>query len=256
MARRTTAALRALLVGLLCMAMMLSSSVALAAGTGDDPTPTEDVLTPKEAARKAHFEHLSDTVETKTQGRDRDDDVSARYLPAPYYYVWTPSHKQDNSYYCGPATVQVIDDYWGSYYSQSTYANYMGTTTSGTNFSLVDNAIRAYTGISNYYYYGGLTESGFSGKVEHALYVHHYPMATDVKIYAWKWPNYNYNHAGHIIPIDGFSWTYDSIRVNDVFNEADYYSGGGSTYGHKTYSFDVIWHGVYNHFRRSVVCPG
>ena len=41
--------------------------------------------------------------------------------------------------------------------------------------------------------------------------------------------------------------------MNDVFNEADYYSNGGSTYGHVTYDRSVVWNGVYNHFRRAVV---
>lgn len=182
--------------------------------------------------------------------------ASVQALDADYYYVWTPSHKQERNYWCGPATVQVIDDYWGASVSQQTYANYMGTTTDGTDFSRVDNAIRYYTGQSGYNYYGGLDTGALSGKIYHSLFVHHSPMAVDVTIDEAVWPIYEHNHAGHIIPVDGFSWVYNTVRVNDVYNEADHHADGGATYGHHTYPFSVIADGISSHWRHAVVCPG
>lgn len=45
-----------------------------------------------------------------------------------------PVFKQENNYYCGPATVkQVLHFLNGSSLSQKTYASELGTTTSGTN---------------------------------------------------------------------------------------------------------------------------
>ena len=123
---------------------------------------------------------------------------------------------------------------------------------SGTDFSKVDDALRYYTGRS-YYYYGSLTESGFNTKVSHSLLNHSMPLAADVKILADVWPNYKVSHLGHIIPLEAFDWRYMTIRINDPYNEADYYSYGGQTFGHMTYSQKVIWSGVVNHFRKAVV---
>lgn len=227
---------------------------AMAAGTGESTVRSADVLTNSQAARKAHFERLSATKEVSPPISVSGASVSA--LDEDYYYVWTPSHKQERNYWCGPATVQVIDDYWGSYVSQQTYATYMGTSTAGTDFSRMDDAIRHYTGLSNYYYYGDLSTGELSAKIHHSLFVHHSPMAIDVTIDEDVWDIYKYDHAGHIIPVDGFSWVYNTVRVNDVYNEADYHADGGQTYGHHTYGFSVIADGVSRHWRHAVVCPG
>lgn len=234
-----------LAIALVFILTVSSAAPVFAAGTGDDPTPTEDVLTPAEAARKAR-------LESKTPQDGGTGEIGVMVVDAPYKYLYTPSHLQEKNYWCGPATVQVIHDYFGTPQSQQTYANWLGTGTGGTDFSKVDDCLRAYTGRS-YYYYGSLTQTGFNTRVSDSLLNHGYPLAADVNIYASVWPNYNYDHNGHIIPIEAFDWRYMTIRINDVYSEAYYRSGGGNTYGHKTYSQAVVWHGVYNHFRRAVV---
>ena len=229
-----------------CVAVALAiPSFAFGAGTGDDPTPTADILSPHEAAKKARLE-LDEKTPAKPGG------VTPMITDAPYRYLYTPSHKQETGYWCGPATCQVIDDYHGAYVSQTTYARAMGTSSAGTDFTRVDDCLRAYTS-KPYYYYGGLTDSGFLSRVSDSILNHTMPLAADLKILASVWPNYNYNHDGHIVPIEGFDWRFGTIRLNDVFNEADYYGGGGSTFGHATYDWPVVWNGVYNHFRRAVV---
>jgi peptidoglycan/xylan/chitin deacetylase (PgdA/CDA1 family) len=148
--------------------------------------------------------------------------------------------------------VQVIDDYLGSHTSQSRYASYLGTTRRGTDFSRIDDALRRYTGRS-YYYYGGLDRSGFYFRVEHSIKVHRQPVAADVRIIASIWPYYERDHAGHMLPIEAFDWRYGRIRVNDVYDERDYHSGGGATFGHRWYPARVVWDGVWRHFRRALV---
>ena len=242
-----------MLIALLCLAaiaLAATGTLAHAAGTGDDPTPTADVLTKQEAAAKARLENEKVRPADKNGGGAVGP--SAMIIDAPYGYTYTPSHKQETTYWCGPATCQVIDHFFGSYVSQSTYAKFMGTTTGGTDFSLVDDCLRHYTG-KPYYYYGGLTESGFTSRVSNSIKNHGMPLAADLRIIASIWPNYNFNHAGHIVPIEAFDWRTGTIRLNDVFNEADIYSGGGATFGHRTYDYSVVWNGVYNHFRRAVV---
>lgn len=229
-----------------------SAAPAMALGTGDSPVRSTDVPSASQSAPKAHYERQSAVGDAA----GRADGASLQVLDEDYYYVWTPSHKQERGYWCGPATVQVIDDYWGSYAPQQTYATYMGTTADGTDFSRVDNAIRYYSGQSGYDYYGNLDTGALSGKVHHSLFVHHSPLAADVSIKGSVWGNYVYDHAGHIIPIDGFSWVYNTVRVNDVYNEADYYPSGGQTYGHHTYPFSTLADGISRHWRHAVVCPG
>lgn len=236
----------------LCVAAIGASvwvPAALAEGTGDDSRPTEDVLTAREAALKARLERETENAGT-TRPRGEQTDIAPLIVDAPYRYLYTPSHEQERTYWCGPATCQVIDDYLGAYVSQSTYAASVGTTTKGTDFSLVDDCLRRYTS-KPFYYYGGLQQSGFYARVSDSLMNHGLPLAVDVNIIASIWPYYEHDHAGHIVPIEAFDWRYGTIRLNDVYDEAGV--GGGPTYGHTTYDRAVIWNGVYNHFRRAVV---
>lgn len=188
-------------------------------------------------------------LERSTSGRAKDG-IGTYALDGPYRYLWTPSHKQERNYWCGPATSQIIDHYFGTYVSQSTYADFMGTSTAGSDFSLMDDCLRHYTGKS-YYYYGSLTDSAFGSRVLDSIMNHGMPVAADVNIIASIWPNYVRDHPGHIVPIEAFDWRYSTLRLNDPFNEGD--TGGGTTFGHTTYDRAVVWNGVYNHFRRAVV---
>ncbi len=245
-------------ISLAICAALAAPAAAHANGTGDDPRLTKDTLTLEDAKAKAledaRYEAWlgSKTGRPPARGTSRGR-VRPTVVDAPYYYIWTPSHAQERSYWCGPATCQVIDDYWGTMASQLTIANYLGTTTGGTDFSRVDDALRYFTGKS-YYYYGPLAnESAFMDRVNYGIVSKHYPMATDVKIYGSVWPNYVYDHAGHIIPMEAYDGRYGTIRINDPYNEASWRSGGGSTFGHRTYGNGIIWNGVANHFRRAVI---
>lgn len=218
--------------------MAIPAGSALAAGTGDDPTPTADVLTTQELL-------IKEALEAESAGITVPD--------APYRYLYTPTHAQEKSYWCGPATVQTIDDYLGSHASQADIAKHMGTTADGTDFSKVDDELRYRTGYS-VYYYGDLSQTGFNTKVEHSIFVHGMPLATDVNIKGDLWPNYKYDHPGHILPIEAFDWRYMTLRVNDPYNESAWRSGGGATLGHRVYSQAVVWAGVDAHWRSAVVC--
>jgi hypothetical protein len=244
----------ALIASILLIAMIVVSSaaIAFAAGTGDDPTPTQDVLSRRELATKARLERETIALESKAAGGRPGGGIAPLALDAPYGYLYTPSHKQQTNYWCGPATCQVIDHYFGSYVSQSAYADFMGTKRGGTDFSLLDDCLRNFTG-KPYYYYGGLSESSFNVRVSDSISNHGMPLAADMKIVASVWPYYTHDHEGHIVPVEAYDWRYGTVRLNDVFNEADYYSDGGQTFGRTTYDRAVVWHGVYSHFRRAVV---
>lgn len=234
------------------LATSLSAGTAIAAGTGDDPTPTQDTLTAREAAVKTRLESETRAgAEGRANAARSGGEIVAMGLDAPYRYLWTPSHAQQTAFWCGPATSMVIDDYFGNYVSQKTYADFMSTRESGTDFSRVDDCLRYYTR-KPYYYYGGLTESGFNVHVSDSLMNHGMPLAADLRIIGSLWPNYTRDYSGHIVPIEAFDWRYGTVRLNDVFDEAAWY-GGGNTYGHTTYDRALVWNGVYNHFRRALV---
>lgn len=68
-----------------------------------------------------------------------------RYLPVPLFH-------QEQSWYCGPASVQMISTYlYGTTYSQDDIANYMGTTPSeGTEVPQMVNGVNYWSGTTFY----------------------------------------------------------------------------------------------------------
>ncbi len=240
-------------------ALLVTPAVARAAGTGDAPHPAPDTLSAAETRARAEDEArykiwaASQADPRTAQASKIGGRMSAQVIDEPYYYIWTPSHAQQRSYWCGPATCQIITDYWGACPTQLALAQHLGTTADGTDFTKVDDVLRLYTG-KQYWYYGGIgSEGSFMSYVGYGIMSKHYPIVTDVHIHASVWPYYNFDHAGHIIPLDGDDTRYGIIRVNDPYDESAWHAGGGNTFGHTTYSHDVIWNGVYNHFLRAVI---
>lgn len=246
--------LRTFAIMTLLAATLVQPSAARAEGTGDLSNPPPDRLTPTEASRRRSLESLypKEASGAKTAAVGAAS-VSAAYMePDLYRFIWTTTHPQERSFWCGPATVQVLDDYFGTHVSQATLATWLGTTSAGTAFTLVDDALRHFTGKA-YYYYGGLTESNLWVRIQHSLLDHAQPLAIDVRILASVWPNYNFDHAGHITVLEGFDWRHSIVRLNDVYSEKYWRTGGGDTLGHKNYARSVIWDGIYRHPQRAVV---
>ncbi|NLG65960.1 MAG: hypothetical protein GX537_10180, partial [Actinobacteria bacterium] len=99
-----------------CCLLILWTAATLGAGaamaqeplTQGSPHPSlrADHLTAAEATQKARQEAAFESWRAALHKRQ------SRVVDAPFYYLFTPSHKQINNYYCGPASVQIIDDYW------------------------------------------------------------------------------------------------------------------------------------------------
>jgi hypothetical protein len=227
------------------------SGVAHADGTGvnltsSPPPPALSEVRAKAAEETKYQAWLSGQAQT----------ITPNIIDAPHYYLPTPSHKQSKTYYCGPATCQIIDDYWHTPQTQDTYAAKYGmcTTTAGTVYSLMDDVLRYYTGKNYQYYdYNSVTSaSSVYSRTEYALNSKHYPLSYLVTVDGAMWPNYVYDHAGHIICGEGFDWRYDTISINDPYPENDSPppngvgrgSTGGDTYGHHAYSKNIIANGV------------
>lgn len=228
------------------LALVILPAGAYGAGTGDDPRPTADV--PAVAALSAESAYRA--------WASGNGGGAAAFSPlaidTPYRYFYTPTHLQERGYWCGPASVKIIDDYWGSTTSQSAIAAWLGTTSAGTDFSLIDDALRYFAGRA-YVYVGPIASSTeILSRIEYGLEVRGNPMVGDFSVPA-SWPNYVYAHAGHIIPIEAFDWRNMTIRLNDPYEEAFWMSGGGHTGGHRTYARTLISTAIYNHWRRAVV---
>lgn len=235
----------------LALAVLSQPAAALAAGTGDDPRPTRDVPTAESARVEADFRAWLRRQSPASKGTLA---VHPTIIDAPYEYFWTPTHYQEKNYYCGPATVQIIDDYWGTPATQNAIAKYLGTdVTRATDFSKVDNAINYFAG-QNYVYYGPCTStSDFYYRVSYGLDTRKHPMAIDMRIDASAMNYYVYDHDGHIVPLEGFDWRYGTVRLNDPYDERDWRVGGGATGGHTTYPQYQVASAVMNHFRKAVV---
>jgi hypothetical protein len=233
-------------------AILTFNGVALAEGTGVNLTATPPPPSASEAKAWA-------VEEARYQSwlAGQSQVVTPNIIDAPHYYLSTPSHKQSKTYYCGPATCQIIDDYWHAPQTQAAYAAKYGmcTTTAGTNYYLMDDVLRYYTGKSsyNYYDYNSVTSATqVYSRTEYALGSKHFPLSYLVKVDGSTWANYVYDHSGHIICGEGFDWRYNHISINDPYPENDPAppngvgrgSSGGDTYGHNTYSRGTIANGV------------
>ncbi|MBN1192924.1 MAG: C39 family peptidase [Coriobacteriia bacterium] len=241
---------RRLLAAGLALAFALTPATAHAAGTGDSPRHTKDV--PTEATLEA-AEDYERWLAEEAESIPATDTVGAAAIIGPYKYFYTPTHPQERSYWCGPATVQTLDDYWGTPASQSAIALFLGTTTNGTDFLRVDDALRFFTGVNYVVSPKCATYSDVLWQIQYGLSIRCHPAAADVRILGYVWNNYVYSHSGHIIPIEAFDWRYMTVRINDPYDESRWQSGGGNTLGHKTYPASQIQSGVMNHWQKVLI---
>lgn len=258
-------------------AVLAPGGVAFAAGTGVQLTGTPPPPTKGEAKAQATEEAKfqawlsgQDPVATATTVGTMSaagavisaSSITPMLVDAPHYQLSTTSHKQATNYYCGPATCQIIDDFWHGYQTQATYAAKFGmcTTSAGTNFYLMDDVLRFFTGKTSYQYYDYSSVTSLSEvytRTAYALGTKHFPMAYLLTVDGSAWPNYVYDHAGHILCGDGFDWRYNTIAVNDPYPENDPVVGrgstGGNTYGHKTYGKSIIGNGVLGLWQHAMI---
>jgi hypothetical protein len=202
---------------------------------------------------EAVYPAVSSLPESMTPAADTTTPtVGATVIDAPYGYLWTPWHGQERAYWCGPSSCQIVAHYFGNLQTQATMASFLGTTSSGTSITKVDDCLRKYTGRA-YECYTGLSTSALFGKVAHSIATHGQPLVADVRIVPGVWYAYRFAHAGHIIPVEAFDWRWNIIRVDDPYNEASYQSHGGSTGGHTVYPASALADGIARHPQHAVV---
>lgn len=158
------------------LGLLIAVPAARAEGTGVNFTALDAPVTiPAKEARLLAAEEAA--CQKWLAERGGDGSVTIQAVDTPCYCLLTPSHKQKNGYYCGPATCQIIDDCWGDCVSQDEYAARYGMCpdSNGTIYSLMDDVLRYYTG-KKYNYYSGINSSDdFYNRVQYGLYTKHYP---------------------------------------------------------------------------------
>jgi type II secretory pathway pseudopilin PulG len=233
----------------IALALIAQPVAALAAGTGDDSRLTSNVTGALDTATEQEYREW-----LASQQLEGSSLMTPLIIDAPFKYFWTPSHMQEKNYYCGPATVQIIDDYWGTPATQAEIARYLGTdSTKSTDFSKVDDAINHFAG-QDYVYYGPCkSSSDFYSRVQYGLATRLHPMAIDIRISGSLMDYYVFDHLGHIVPLEAFDWRSNIVRLNDPYNERDWRPGGGSTGGHKVYPKSQIATALMSHARKAVI---
>lgn len=185
---------------------------------------------------------------------------------APHRVLWTTSHKQLRNDYCGPGTMATLDHYLrgaSDHWSQNAWAAYkysgapLWTDASGASMWVMAMGLRDVAQRSYSYSYGN-TRSQVYSRTEYGILNKSRPVSYGVRIIANAWPNYNLDHAGHIICGRGFDWRYDLIYIDDPYPEnaappLGRGSEGGDTYGKKTYKKWIIAAGVEASASRQVV---
>ncbi|MRR11232.1 hypothetical protein EG835_01805 [bacterium] len=237
-----------LITGCLALVFALTPVSAYAAGTGDDPNDTSYKPTQADRAVEREYQALMRRSAVAVPG-----DVSIAIVEAPYKYFYTPTHAQETNYWCGPATAQTIDDYWGATIPQSEIAYKLGTTPDGTVFTKLAPTLGALTGIGYVVSPKMYTGAEVRSRIQYGLLTRQHPAAADVTIKAAVWNNYIFDHSGHIIPIEAFDWRYMTVRINDPYNEASWRTGGGATLGHRTYPVAQVQDGILSHFQKVLV---
>lgn len=143
--------------------------------------------------------------------------------PAAYgYYLNMPRFKQENSYYCGPATTkQTLHCRMGWSESQSYYAARIGTTTSGTYDSKMVEYINSVLPENPLWTFRLETIDHMNGKILNAMLYFGNPTIIPVRIPQWKvniglWP---YATNGHVMNISGIDYPY-MYRIVDPAGSA------------------------------------
>lgn len=139
-----------------------------------------------------------------------------------------PLRQQQNDYYCGPASVQMVLAYFGYFPTQDALANTMNTNSSdGTYVYQIANGINSFMG-SGQYAYIHTSELSFSSKLLPSINAG-YPIVCHTQTH--KLPHYNGHSSGHYVVVTGYSWAQGgssggqetTVHFNDPNINADYY---------------------------------
>ena len=129
--------------------------------------------------------------------------------------IAVPYYKQENSYYCGPATTrQTVSFIKGSASSQSVIASAIGTTTAGSDLTPMKNYLNSVQSRNAYVITTSPSESYIQFIAEYGVTESAPPMA---RLKIVKGGNWLYPSAGHFMNVSGYKSYGSSIRVTDPY---------------------------------------
>nr|WP_246329097.1 C39 family peptidase [Brevibacillus halotolerans] len=176
------------------LASLLITPPVFAEGTGDNQTPTDDIKTQEQIDALEEKEgDLEEFLRNKYKEISREDihELSTSEIQRIFREdekvrdtIGIKGFEQETSYWCGPATVkQVLHYINGSSKSQKSYAKELGTTTDGTDFSLIDDVLNDNQSKNKYVYttHDSDQKYKFLDKIEYGI-EHDYPVVLDLSI--------------------------------------------------------------------------
>lgn len=235
---------------LLALAVVSAVSLLLPSTSLADDTMVDDPsLLEIPAEAQAYFDRCEASFEKRWSSSSAE--IAPMIIDAPYKSLATTSHKQIRNDYCGPATMAIIDHFLRGatkHWTQKAWAAYkydgspLWTDADGAFMWVMAMGLKEKTGKA-YAYTSGNSTTQVYDRTQYGI-DRSRPVAYGLRIYAADWPNYNYDHAGHIVCGRGYDWRYGKINLDDPYPENEYQSGGGATYGRKTYDKSVVASGV------------
>lgn len=164
-------------------------------------------------------------------------------LSVPYYV-------QANNYYCGPATVKEIVQYYnGSSGTQAYYANLLGTTTNGTDMTYIPSVLNSSISSSIYAYDDTWTSfSQWATRVMASIDAGN-PVVADISTSGVTMLQIPYVTTGHYVAIIGYSYdtrsnTLASVKIADSHP---------TYYGIYWYPSSDLYTANDNHFRHAIL---
>lgn len=168
---------------------------------------------------------------------ETNDAINNSYIPhsAGSKTLNVPLCKQENNYYCGPASVQMVLKYFGYTATQSKLGSIMNTNSSdGTYVYQIANGLNSYLG-SGKYAYIYTSELSFGTKIVPSIDAG-YPIVCHTQ--TKKLPHYDGHASGHYVVVIGYSWAQGGstggretiLTFNDPNNVSKYYGRYTCTY--------------------------
>ncbi|TVX86794.1 C39 family peptidase [Paenibacillus agilis] len=234
------------------MFTLLGPSTIFSAGTGDNPLFTPDKPTAAQKAAEAYKMQLVEEHKVKLAAKDAS--IVSPMKDTEKRTITVSAFKQETNYWCGPATVkQMLHSFNNSSNSQTYYAQKLGTTTDGTDFSLIDNVLNSHQSKHNYTYRDFAAHEYETWKSIVILTTDWgYPTALDLRITSKNMPLYTATVEGHILNTSGYDLVNANkkqIRLTDPFDQGQ----RGVTFGNVWHPFDGVWNANQDHFRKAVI---
>ena len=149
--------------------------------------------------------------------------------------------KQERSYWCGPATVKQVLNFANGYsYSQSYYARALGTTTKGSDMTVIARYLDK--NVKFKYDYSNIGSfSTWIYRIKHGI-DYNMPAVLDIDTREIKyWP---YRTPGHFINTSGYNDCNRKVRITDPY---------GPGLGNRWYDYNSLYKVNYDHFRRAMI---